>query len=148
MIGQSALRAEDVSLAYHDFHYFITGGALLDLSEEVQFKPSFLIKHSKGSPTSFDLNGMFLLKNRIWVGGAFRSNARILSDELAPRSELNKRTAVVGLFEVFVTNNLRLGYSYDHNMNILNNYRANSHEFSLGYYIRASYTVMKNPRWF
>jgi type IX secretion system PorP/SprF family membrane protein len=148
MIGKRALRSEDVSLAYHDFHYYLTGGAMLDLSEVIQFKPSFLVRHSPGSPTSFDLNGMFLFKNLIWVGGAFRSNARIFRDDLAPRSELNKRTAVVGLFEIFIANNLRLGYSYDHNMNTLNNFRASSHEFSLGYYIRPSYTVMKNPRWF
>jgi type IX secretion system PorP/SprF family membrane protein len=148
MVGKGALISEDVSLAYHDFHYYLTGGALLDLSEGIQFKPSFLVKHAKGSPTSFDLNGMILLKNKIWVGGAYRSNARILNDDLAPRSELNKRNALVALFELFVTDNLRLGYSYDQNMNALNSFRASSHEFSLGYYIRPSLTVMKNPRWF
>jgi hypothetical protein len=54
----------------------------------------------------------------------------------------------VGLFEVFMTDNLRLGYAYDHNLNVLNSYRNNSHELSLGYYLRPARTVMKNPRWF
>jgi type IX secretion system PorP/SprF family membrane protein len=148
MIGRSVLETKDVSLAYHDFHYYLTAGALYRITDEVQFKPSTLIKHTKGSPTSVDLNAMFLFSKRIWVGGAYRSNMRIFGDQLQARADLNKRTALVGLFEVFVTNNFRLGYAYDHNMNALNNLRASSHEFSLGYYLRHKTTVMKNPRWF
>lgn len=148
MIGKASLRSEDVALAYHDFHYFLTFGAMYRLSDGVQLKPSVLMKHTKGSPTSFDLNAMFLLRERIWLGGAFRSNTRAFDDRLQPRQELNKRTALVGLFEVFMTENLRLGYAYDHNLNVLNNFRNNSHELSLGYYLRPSRTVMKNPRWF
>jgi hypothetical protein len=91
---------------------------------------------------------MFLLKERLWVGGAFRSNSRVFEDELQPRKELNRRTAAVGMFEVFLAENLRIGYAYDHNLNVLDSYRNNSHEFSLGYYLRAKNTVMKNPRWF
>jgi type IX secretion system PorP/SprF family membrane protein len=148
MIGKSALKKNDVALAYHDFHYYLTAGAMYELSKEVDFKPSFLIKHTNGSPTSVDLNAMFLLNKRVWVGGAYRSNMRIFGDQLQAQADLNKRTALVGLFEVFVTNNFRLGYAYDHNMNALNNLRASSHEFSLGYYLRHKTTVMKNPRWF
>jgi type IX secretion system PorP/SprF family membrane protein len=148
MIGRSVMESKDVSLAYHDFHYYLTAGALYRLNDEVQFKPSFLMKHTKGSPTSIDLNGMFLLNNRVWVGGAFRTNVRMFGDQLQERSELNKRTALVGLFEIFLSRNLRLGYAYDHNMNALNNLRASSHEFSLGYYLQKKSTVMKNPRWF
>jgi type IX secretion system PorP/SprF family membrane protein len=148
MIGKAALKSQDVALAYHDFLYFLTLGALYDLSQEVKFKPSILVKHVKGSPTSFDVNAMFLIKDLLWLGGAYRSNVRLFDDELQPRNELNKRSALVGLFEVFLTNNLRLGYAYDHNLNVLNSYRNNSHELSLGYYLRPSRTVMKNPRWF
>lgn len=148
MIGKGALRKTDVALAYHDFHYYMTAGAFYSLSDEVDFKPSFLIKHTTGSPTSVDLNAMFLLNERIWVGGAFRTNTRVFKDQLQERALLNERTALVGLFEVLVSKNLRLGYAYDHNMNALNTLRASSHEFSLGYYLKHKTTVMKNPRWF
>lgn len=148
MIGKAAILREDVALAYHDFHYYLTGGAVFPISDEVSFKPSFLFKHSKGSPTSVDLNGMFLLSERIWIGGGFRTNVRVFGDQLPERSLLNKRTALVGLFEIFVSKDLRLGYAYDYNTNILNDLRASSHEFSLGYYLRHKTTVMKNPRWF
>ena len=148
MIGKAALTSEDVALAYHDFHYYLTLGALYKISESVQLKPSVLIKHTNGSPTMYDLNALFLFRNRIWLGGAFRSNVRILDDRLQPNDELFKRTALVGIFELFMTDNLRLGYAYDHNINVLNNYRNNTNELSLGYYLRPSRTVMKNPRWF
>lgn len=150
MIGKAALKSEDVAIAYHDFHYFFTVGALFDLSDEVKFKPSGLIKHTKGSPTSYDVNAMFLLGKKIWIGAAYRSNARVFEDNLQERSLLNNRTAFMGLFELFVTNNVRLGYSYDHNMNALSSQvaRNGSHEFSIGYYLRPSTTIMKNPRWF
>jgi type IX secretion system PorP/SprF family membrane protein len=148
MIGKASLEAEDVSLAYHDFHYYLTMGGILRLSEEIQFKPSALLKHVKGSPTSFDLNAMFLINEKVWVGAAYRSNARLFEDQLQDRGELNNRTAIVGLFELMVTNNIRLGYAYDQNMNTLSTLRSNSHEFSIGYYLRRSTTIMKNPRWF
>jgi type IX secretion system PorP/SprF family membrane protein len=148
MIGKASLEAEDVSLAYHDFHYYLTMGGILRLSEEIQFKPSTLVKHVKGSPTSFDLNAMFLIDEKVCVGAAYRSNVRLFDSQLQEREELNKRTALVGLFELMVTDNLRLGYAYDHNMNALNTLRSSSHEFSLGYYLRSSTTIMKNPRWF
>jgi type IX secretion system PorP/SprF family membrane protein len=148
MIGKKGLKSKDVALAYHDFHYYITLGALYLLTDGVQFKPSVLVKHTKGSPTSFDLNAMFLFRERLWLGGAYRSNARVFEDELQVRRELNMRTALVGLMEVFVSDKLRLGYAYDHNLNVLNSYRNNSHEFSLGYYLKSKNTIMKNPRWF
>jgi type IX secretion system PorP/SprF family membrane protein len=148
MIGRSALRSEDVALAYHDFHYYLTAGAMLYFSDDLQFKPSFLIKHAKGSPSSLDLNGMFFLKERLWIGGSFRSNVRFLRDDLGERAELNNRTAIVGLFELFVTKNMSLGYSYDHNLNALSNFRASSHEFSIGYYIRSDLDFKQNTRLF
>ncbi|MCZ8133931.1 MAG: type IX secretion system membrane protein PorP/SprF, partial [Algoriphagus sp.] len=146
MIGKGAAKREDVGLAYHDFHYYLTAGALFKVSSEVQFKPSFLVKQTKGSPTNYDLNAMFLFKEKLWVGGSFRSNTRAFENFL--QEDLVRRNAVAAIVEFFATPDLRIGYAYDHNLNVLNSYRNNSHEFSLGYYLRAKNTVMKNPRWF
>jgi type IX secretion system PorP/SprF family membrane protein len=146
MIGRGVAKREDVALAYHDFHYFFNAGALFKLNPNVQFKPSFLIKQVKGSPINYDLNAMFFLKDILWIGGSFRSNT--LPTDTFLQEDLSRRNAVAAIFEVFATYNLRLGYSYDHNLNVLNNYRNNSHEISLGYYLRTRNTEMKNPRWF
>jgi type IX secretion system PorP/SprF family membrane protein len=146
MVGKKALEKEDVALAYHDFHYYLTAGYLLDLSTNVKFKPSFLIKEVKGAPTSYDINAMFLFMERLWGGGSYRSNMKIWNDNL--QDGLNKRNAVAAIIEIFPTERLRLGYAYDHNLNVLNAYRNNSHELSVGFYMIPRKAVMKNQRWF
>ena len=146
MVGKGAAKLEDASLGYHDFHYYLTAGALLKISSDVQLKPSFLVKQVKGSPTNYDLNAMFLLRERLWLGGSYRSNARAFENSL--QEDLVRRNAVAAIVEFFATPELRIGYAYDHNLNVLNSYGNNSHEISLGYYLRSKNTVMKNPRWF
>lgn len=146
MIGKNALEKEDVALAYHDFHYYLTAGYLVDLSDNVKFKPSFLIKEVKGAPTSYDINAMFLFMERLWVGGSYRSNMKIWNDNL--QEGLSKRNAVAAIIEIFPTDRLRLGYAYDHNLNVLNAYRNNSHELSVGFYMTPRKAVTKNQRWF
>jgi type IX secretion system PorP/SprF family membrane protein len=146
MIGKKALEKEDVALAYHDFHYYLTMGYLFDLSDNVKFKPSFLIKEVKGAPTSYDINAMFLFMERLWVGGSYRSNMKIWNDNLL--EGLNNRNVVAAILEIFPTERLRLGYAYDHNLNVLNAYSNNSHELSVGFYMTPRRAVMKNQRWF
>lgn len=146
MIGKKALEQEDIALAYHDFHYYLTAGAMIELSETVGFKPSFLIKEVKGAPTNYDLNAMFLFYDRIWLGGSYRSNMKIWNDNL--EANLSNRNAVAAVLEIFATDRLRIGYAYDHNLNVLQDYRSNSHEFSVGYYMIPRKATMKNQRWF
>ncbi|MBS9523583.1 type IX secretion system membrane protein PorP/SprF [Litoribacter alkaliphilus] len=147
LVGRQALEREDLALAYHNFHFYFTAGALFPVSEQVQFKPSFLIKEETGgAPTSYDLNGMFLFMERLWLGASYRSNLDLGSEQL--QANLNRRNAVAFIVEFFALSNLRLGYAYDHNTNVLNNYRNNSHELSVGYYVTPRNVRMKNPRWF
>jgi type IX secretion system PorP/SprF family membrane protein len=146
LVGKQAASKQDVALGYHDIHYYLTAGALFDLSSQVQFKPSVLVKQVKGSPTNYDLNAMFLLSERIWLGGSYRANALVFENFI--QENLETRNAVAAIVEFFATPELRVGYAYDHNLNVLNNYRNNSHEISLGLYLRPKNIQMKNPRWF
>ncbi|GGF33795.1 PorP/SprF family type IX secretion system membrane protein [Echinicola rosea] len=146
MIGRKALEREDISLAYHDFHYYLTAGTMIYISDDVQFKPSVLIKEAKGSPTNYDINGMVLLMERLWLGASYRSNLGNGNKNL--QENLNNRNAIAAIVEIFATKQLRIGYSYDHNVNILSNLRNNSHEISVGYYIIPGDVRVHNPRWF
>jgi len=146
MIGKKSLEKEDVALAYHDFHYYLTAGYLFDLSSVVKLKPSFLIREVKGAPTNYDLNAMFLFYDRIWLGGSYRSNLNIWTDNLP--ENLNNRNAVAAIIEIFATDRLRLGYAYDYNLNVLNSYNNNSHELSVGFYMIPRKAIMNNQRWF
>lgn len=146
LIGKRAARQEDVALGYYDFHYFLTMGGLIDWGAAVKVKPSVLVKQVKGSPTNYDLNMMFLLGDKVWIGCSYRSNSRVFKDNL--QKDLVQRNALASIVEFFATPDLRIGYAYDHNLNVLNSYRNNSHEVSLGYYLKAKNTIMKSPRWF
>jgi type IX secretion system PorP/SprF family membrane protein len=146
LIGRRPLLREDIAVAFHDFHYYLTFGGMVDLSDNVQLKPSVLVKHVKGSPTSYDLNAMFLFMDRVWLGGSYRSNVRVFEDQL--QENLSKRNAVALVMEYFITPGIRLGYAYDYNLNALNSYRNESHEISLGVYLRSKREIVYNPRWF
>lgn len=146
LIGRRALLRQDIAVAFHDFHYYLTFGGLLRLQDEVQFKPSVLVKHVKGSPTSYDLNAMFLFRERMWLGGSFRSNVRIFEDQL--QDDLSKRNAIALVMEYFVLPSMRVGYAYDYNLNALNSFRTESHELSVGVYLNRQRKIIYNPRWF
>ncbi len=146
MLGKRALTREDVALGFHDFHFFLTAGALIELSNEVEFKPSFLIKHVVGSPINYDLNAMFMFVETLWVGASYRSNVQLWNSNL--QRDLSRRNAVAFMVEIFVMPSIRLGYAYDHSTNVLESYRNyNSHELSVGYYLKKRKSTMKNPRW-
>jgi type IX secretion system PorP/SprF family membrane protein len=146
LVGKKSLEDEAVALAYHDIHFYLTAGLLVPLSETVRFKPSFLLRTAEQGPSNLDINGMFLFMERLWLGASYRSNVNLNGDELP--DNLSKRNAVAFIGEIFATKNLRLGYAYDHNTNVLNNYKNGSHEVSLGFYIAPKNVRMNNPRWF
>lgn len=146
LIGRKALEDESVALAYHNVHYYLTAGGLLPLSEQVQFKPSFLLRNGGSGPSNLDLNGMFLFMDRIWAGASYRTNLKIGQNDLP--EGLSSRNAVALILELFATEKLRLGYAYDVQTNAFSGLRNNSHEISLGYYISPRKVNMNNPRWF
>lgn len=146
LVGKQALEREDIALSMHDFHFFLTAGGIFPISDVIQLKPSFLVKEVKGSPTNVDLNGMVLFSERLWLGASYRTNMQIGNDNL--ETSLNRRNAIAFIVEIFATESLRVGYAYDQNLNVLQNARNNSHEFSVGYYLTPRKVTMKNPRWF
>lgn len=134
LVGKKALLKEDIALGFHDIHYFFTMGGMLDLSNSVQLMPSFLIREIRGAPTSVDLNAMFRFNDRFMIGGSYRSAYAIGKSNLEDLN-LNPPTSLSLLFEFFATENLRIGYAYDKNLNAIDNFGGNSHEVSLGFYL-------------
>ncbi len=146
IVSTQALENQGVERKYENFHYYLTAGAIWPLSAVVSIKPSFLIKEVAGAPTSYDINTMFLLYERFWIGGSYRSNFNISKDNL--QEDLSHRNAIAIVMEIFATDNFRIGYAYDHNLNALNNLRNSSHELSVGYYLSPRNVKMRNQRWF
>lgn len=133
LIGKRNLYNEDMELAFHNIHFYLQLGGLLPLSDQLEFKPSILIREDQKGPTNYDINGMFLFYEKFWLGAAYRShlNTKKTNDDLTVPSN---RNALAMIVEVFATDQMRIGYAYDYNLNVLNNYRNNSHEISVGFY--------------
>ncbi|HTN20630.1 MAG TPA: type IX secretion system membrane protein PorP/SprF [Pelobium sp.] len=95
-------------------HYILQAGYLMQLNDNLKFKPNFLIKYVNGSPTQFDINANFLLSETLWLGASYRSLDSF--DALA---------------SVFITPDLQVGYSYDFTNTQLAKTQKGSHEIAI-----------------
>ena len=133
LVGKRNLDHQDMSLAFHNIHYYLLVGGLIPLADQLEFKPFLLVREDQRGPTNFDVNGMLLFYQRLWLGASYRSHLKTKSNSL--QSNLANRNAVAMIVEFFATDQLRIGYAYDYNMNVLYNQRNNSHEISIGLYL-------------
>lgn len=124
---------DDLLLPIPRPHFYFTAGALFPINEDVQFKPVILVKDDIKGPTSVDLNAFFLLKERVWLGAFYRSSYNIHNSNL--QKNLPTQNSMGLIAEIFATQDLRVGYSYDYSLNKLRNYNSGSHEISVGLYI-------------
>jgi type IX secretion system PorP/SprF family membrane protein len=106
----------DVSSAGKNSHYFLNTGYVVDASDFVKVKPSVLVKVVSGAPVQYDFNV------NTWFGGVFGAG-------LSYRTE----DAILGMLELQLTPQLRMGYAYDYSNARLVNYNRGSHEFMLRY---------------
>lgn len=115
-------------------HFYLLGGYVFNLSQDsagVMFKPSTVIRAVDGSPVSFDISANFLIKQKLWLGAAYRSE-----DSFA------------GIVSFHFTEHLQAGYSYDFGTSDLNKYHSGSHEVMLTYDFFKNEVKTKNPRYF
>lgn len=115
-------------------HLYIIGGMLVDIDESIKLRPSLLYKDDLTGPPSLDLNAMFIFNDRLWLGGgirtgvsAFRRDYRRITG--TPLSDLNSVSVIM---QVFATERLRIGYSYDYMLSRLSGLQNGSHEVTLG----------------
>ncbi len=95
----------------NEIHYFFTSGYSFDINDDVQVKPSFLLKATSGAPLEADLNTNVWLKNVLGLGLSYRT-----------------AESVLGMAELQISPQFRFGYAYDIPFK-----RPNSHELFLRY---------------
>jgi type IX secretion system PorP/SprF family membrane protein len=124
-------QADVKSGSLRNLHFFYTMGAVFDLNDEVKLKPSILVKRVNGAPVQYDVNANFWLKDMIAFGVSYRS-----------------KSAVVGLVEWQLNDQLRFGYSYDHNISTMRPYSQSTHEMMLRFELGSSRSSFVSPRYF
>ena len=108
-------------------HLFFTIGKSFVVKENFLISPSLMVKHVQ-SKTTVDVNLNFFVAKRIWFGVFVR-----------------QAYGFGGLFQVYVTNQFRVGYSYDVGTGPRKNL-GSSHEIMLGFDIKKNKSKMTSPR--
>ncbi len=114
-------------------HYFFIAGKVFKMSENLEFKPTTLVKVVEGAPIQLDLTASFIIQRKLLLGAMFRSG-----------------DAVGLLVGLNITEQLHIGYSYDWSYGFSTaKYNQGSHEIVLRYdFIFFDKKQISNPRYF
>ncbi len=114
-----------------ELHLFLMSGYVFDVNRILKFKPHFMVKYVQNAPISIDFSAQFLIYDRLWLGAMYR-----LGDSFG------------GLMQIQVTNQLKIGYSYDLSVNDLGAFNNGTHEITVSYDFNFGRGRVKSPRYF
>ncbi|MCB9231263.1 MAG: type IX secretion system membrane protein PorP/SprF [Bacteroidia bacterium] len=126
-----SVQAEGKPLPQLRRHYYLTSGLVVKLSEDVQLKPSFLLKYVEGAPLEADLNLSVFLRNLVEVGATYRTGDGFL-----------------GMVMVRLGPQVRLGYAFDYSLTAMRMFTVGSHEIFLSLDLGKERQKFKSPRYF
>ncbi|MFG0592377.1 type IX secretion system membrane protein PorP/SprF [Myroides odoratimimus] len=121
----------DITTMRQKMHFYLMGGYVFDVSENLLIKPAALVKAVSGAPLQVDLTANFLFYDKFTLGGAYRWDASV--------------SALAG-FQV--NDNLFVGYSYDFETTALKRYNSGSHEIFLRFELFNRRSTINAPRFF
>ncbi|MCX6228885.1 MAG: type IX secretion system membrane protein PorP/SprF [Bacteroidia bacterium] len=105
-----------VSVYHEEVNYYVMGGVVLPITDNMRFKPTFLYRYSQLTPKITDLTANFLFYDRVWVGATYRL-----------------QNSYGFLFQIFLNPQLKLGYAYDLTTFHSTQVNAGTHEFMITY---------------
>lgn len=120
-LGISGSHLAEGAIDYGDFktevvrHIYFMGGVNFDLTPNLSLRPSVFVK-TDNTETQLDINANLMIKNRFWIGGSYR-----LED------------AIVAMAGFNITENLKVGYSFDVTTSDIKDYSNGTHEVMIGY---------------
>jgi type IX secretion system PorP/SprF family membrane protein len=124
--------AKDVKVKINKYdHIFAMAGYVFSINNDFKLKPSTLLKFVSGAPLELDINANLWMYDVVGLGLSYRTG-----------------DAIVGMFEVQVQSNFRVGYSYDYTISNLSKYTSGSHEIILRYEFGFGKTKVITPRYF
>jgi type IX secretion system PorP/SprF family membrane protein len=112
-------------------HYFLTGGYVFDLNQNLKFKPFAMVKSAFNTPVSLDVSTNFLYREKFEIGATYR-----LEDSFG------------AMVNFAINPNLKIGYAYDHIVSDLKVTTPASHEVILLFNLNFPKKVSQSPRYF
>jgi len=126
---------------------YLIGGAMVPLNEGMDIKPSLLIKEDFKGPTNLDVSNYIVFNKTIWIGASYRTGVNLWKKSNL-QSGLDKTDAVAAMVQFYVSENLRIGYSYDFTTSKLASSQSGSHELSLSISFPGKSPRVVSPRYF
>lgn len=113
-------------------HYYITGGYVFAIYDNLLVKPNFMLKAVKGAPLQADFNINVLLQRVLWVGVSYRSF-----------------DSIDALIQFQISPQFQVGYAFDFwTTTNLSNTMQGSHEIMINYVFELPRTKIITPRYF
>jgi type IX secretion system PorP/SprF family membrane protein len=114
-------------------HYYFIAGTLLNITDNVAFKPTTFIKVTDAAPIEVDITASFIIMKKLLIGAMFRTG-----------------DAFGGLIGLDITDQFHLGYSYDWSYGLQTfKYNQGSHEIVLRYdFLLFDKKQIHSPRYF
>jgi type IX secretion system PorP/SprF family membrane protein len=111
-------------------HYYLNAAYAFPISANVDLNPTLLLRYVSGSKPLTDIGLNAHLYNRLWVGTLYRV-----------------QNSLAFLFNLSITQQLRLGYVFDWQNNQIGQYTNNSHELFLGFDFNHTRKKIANARY-
>ncbi|MGM0376594.1 MAG: PorP/SprF family type IX secretion system membrane protein [Bacteroidota bacterium] len=113
-------------------HYYLMGGLVFDLSNDLKLKPSLINRFVEGAPASTDFTAQLIIRDTYWAGVTYRHD---------------EATAILASLQV--NKQLMIGYSYDFQSSELSTFNNGSHEIVISYdFAGFSREKVVSPRYF
>ncbi len=121
-------------------HLYMYAGTSIDLSDEISFMPSALVRFSRGNPAQTDINPIFGYRDLLDFGPLIRTNY------IRKNNYMEALGFLVGLR--FLPN-WYLGYTYEYPLTNLSIITRQTHEISLRFLFRSNHQIrIGSPRYF
>ena len=141
-LGFSIPRMIEDELSFVKRHLYFIGGGLISLKDNVQLKPSLLLKKTSGTVLAYDISLLMLLNNSYWFGPQFKSKAAF-----GPQDQILDGS-ISFLTGINLNENISIGYAYGNAINLGTN-NSSSHELLLRFdFSPKVLAILRSPRIF
>ncbi|MFM1877236.1 MAG: hypothetical protein RLZZ241_102 [Bacteroidota bacterium] len=114
LLGDAQYNPEVAQIVADNLQFNFIGGHVLKLSDNLKFKPAFLLNFMSGAPVTTNISASFLMVEKFMIGTSYRFGS-----------------AISALFGLQLSSNFYAGYAYDYSANGLQGYNTGSHEIVL-----------------
>jgi type IX secretion system PorP/SprF family membrane protein len=126
---------------------YLTGGAMIPLSDFIDVKPSLMIKEDFKGPTNMDVSNYVVFNKAVWLGASWRTGLNLWKKSNL-QSNLDKTDAVAVMAQFYINDHFRVGYAYDFTTSRLASSQSGSHEVSLSISFPGKSQRVVSPRYF